>query len=707
MVTLKDNSIQIKLGEVDPSQTALYAPRIHYPKDSTQLIQEGLIIIDCDEVPASPGTWPSFWLFGQSGSWPCSGEIDVIEGVTTSTGSTVNYSTFHTMPGCTQTITSQPDCNSSGGETVSNCGCNDQTLCPYQGCGVSYSDNSFGISFNKNVGGTYAVLLMKETNQVTVWFWPRGDTMKPDFSGLVSPEYWATSDTGNTKKFTACPGFFKDMCLIIDTTVCGYWAGNSFDSTSNSLLNCTDYALSNNMNTSFWNINFIKLYSLFSAEQYTITPRIGTLTASTKNILFLQRSNYSDSYEFLQYLQSTNDYTLYVIHILNTDEMKDILCQHILLESSSVFDNNTSVVFKACAEYFNLNYNDTYTIDSEDLVARNDVTLWGSKEKYFENSLILQTNLVRQNIRYSSKIEDTLHVIVVTSNYNHYKSRDRLIIEFIQRMESENNVALYVVELSYDGDFRITDSNNKNHLQLNTTPSNIWWHKENLMNIGVQKLLPPDWKAFAWIDSDIEFENEHWVTDTLRLLTKYDVVQLYSHALDMYEDMKFYTKESSVAYHWERRRYIDCAHEYDWSHPGYAFAMTRITYEKIGGFIDITLGCQDILLIHGITKNFKTFYCYLESYTFTENYNRYLEEKFMRIADANLCMGYVPGVVRHHFHGNKRNRQYLERVILLVKHAFDPFQHMSYDENGLLLLRQDLTGLQNDLRMFMTNRKED
>ena len=53
-------------------------------------------------------------------------------------------------------------------------------------------------------------------------------------------------------------------------------------------------------------------------------------------------------------------------------------------------------------------------------------------------------------------------------------------------------------------DYINTNANNKKHLQLNTNNIPLW-HKENMINIGIRKLLPNNWKAVAWIDADIEF----------------------------------------------------------------------------------------------------------------------------------------------------------------------------------------------------------
>jgi hypothetical protein len=59
----------------------------------------GLFVADIKHMPNSIcGTWPAYWLFGQDGTWPHSGEVDIIEGV--NNGNT-NLISAHTSPNCT------------------------------------------------------------------------------------------------------------------------------------------------------------------------------------------------------------------------------------------------------------------------------------------------------------------------------------------------------------------------------------------------------------------------------------------------------------------------------------------------------------------------------------------------------------------------------------------------------------------------------
>ena len=51
----------------------------------------------------------------------------------------------------------------------------------------------------------------------------------------------------------------------------------------------------------------------------------------------------------------------------------------------------------------------------------------------------------------------------------------------------------------------------------------------------------------------------------------------------------------------------------------------------------------------------------------------------------NLRFGYVPGVIRHYYHGTKLSRKYGERWKILVKYEYSPFKHFEYDNNGILV----------------------
>ena len=133
----------------------------------------------------------------------------------------------------------------------------------------------------------------------------------------------------------------------------------------------------------------------------------------------------------------------------------------------------------------------------------------------------------------------TLNVVCCISNPCAYKRRYDLARAFFQRMRATEGalVRLFVVELCYgEQDFQVTSATDPTHLQVRANHGEVLWHKENLINMGVARLLTygaSDWQSFAWIDADVEFLEPSWAQEALSKLRTHDVVQLFSHALDM------------------------------------------------------------------------------------------------------------------------------------------------------------------------------
>jgi hypothetical protein len=73
-----------------------------------------------------------------------------------------------------------------------------------------------------------------------------------------------------------------------------------------------------------------------------------------------------------------------------------------------------------------------------------------------------------------------------------------------------------------------------------------------------------------------------------------------------------------------------------------------------------------------------------------------------------LRLGYVPGVIRHFFHGSKKNRKYTERWNILIQHAFTPLTHVKYDTKGILVPTEEFpSDFENDILNYFKERNED
>lgn len=89
---------------------------------------------------------PAYWMFGPN--WPASGEIDILEGVSTQATDAI---TLHTSAGCSVNID-----GSQAGANLANSDCN--TDKGNTGCSASTTlGQAFGDAFNTNGGGVYAM----------------------------------------------------------------------------------------------------------------------------------------------------------------------------------------------------------------------------------------------------------------------------------------------------------------------------------------------------------------------------------------------------------------------------------------------------------------------------------------------------------------------------------------------------------------------
>jgi len=312
-------------------------------------------------------------------------------------------------------------------------------------------------------------------------------------------------------------------------------------------------------------------------------------------------------------------------------------------------------------------------------------------------------NEIKEAIQNNDKIEDKLHVIAVLSNPCLYATRYILMKEFMHRMQKdEKDVILYIVELAYkDQKFLITDKNNKRHLQIRTEVP--LWHKENMINLGVKKLLPANWKAFAWIDADLEFENPAWASDTLRVLNGCkDIVQIFSHCDDM--DIKENTMRvfNSAGFKYAKEHPY-CGIGPNFWHPGYAWACTRRAYEKMGGLYDKgILGSGDHNMFFSLIGNG------LKSVN--EGANEGYKDSVLAFQECvyGLRFGYVPGLIRHHFHGSKVNRKYSERWQILVNHQYNPNEDVKYDKNGIVVPTEKMSQeFIDNIYTYFAERNED
>ncbi|KAF9258941.1 glycoside hydrolase family 16 protein [Marasmius fiardii PR-910] len=222
--------------------------RISSPKTYNQ----GLFVADFWAMPFGCSVWPAYWSVGPD--WPNGGEIDVLEGVHNSNR---NQLTVHTSLSCTLDPGVKPQVSTTTGNSQCATINGDNSGCPF------FDDNpcSYGQGFNQKGGGVYVHLW--DSEGIKAWFFPR-DSIPKDITELNphpgSPDwgkpvaFWENGDSCDVGKH------FYEHELVIDTTLCGDWAGSTYES-AGCPGKCGD-AVQNprNYDNAKWKINYIAVY---------------------------------------------------------------------------------------------------------------------------------------------------------------------------------------------------------------------------------------------------------------------------------------------------------------------------------------------------------------------------------------------------------------------------------------------------------------
>lgn len=315
-------------------------------------------------------------------------------------------------------------------------------------------------------------------------------------------------------------------------------------------------------------------------------------------------------------------------------------------------------------------------------------------------------------MQYESFDKDKFHVVTMISNPVRYKSRYNLFFRWQEHMRSFG-IEPWVIELQTgDRPFCITDKQNPRHLQRRAWDE--LWHKENCLNLIIQK-LPCDWETVAWIDADIRFTRADWVEETLHQLQIYQVVQLWETAVDFGPNEQVLSTHKSFMSQYIKRGAVFPETSYQEWHPGYAWAARREAIDGMGSatgygplFSTSILGAGDRVMAlafvgaahHSIHPDTTAEYK-LDVMTY--------QKKCLYTLRRDV--GFVGGTIMHWFHGKKKDRKYWDRWKILTENQFNPFTDIRTDSYGTLMWVDDMTDrmirMRDQVRAYFRNRNED
>lgn len=279
-----------------------------------------------------------------------------------------------------------------------------------------------------------------------------------------------------------------------------------------------------------------------------------------------------------------------------------------------------------------------------------------------------------------------LHVVTMISNPKRYRARVERYNRFKQHMK-DASVNLWTCEVAFgDRDFDVTQWDDPRALQLRTTAE--LWHKENALNLMVQR-LPPDWEYVAWIDADIEFTNwrgeDSWFKETLHMLQHHRIVQLFQNAVDLGPKGELIDTHVGFGYSYRSGAPYKTVKGYGkYWHPGYAWAIRRETWDLTGGLIPwAIMGAADNHMAHAWIGKAMDSVNPDVSGPYFDKIKAY--EDVCRLA-VRKDIGFVNGTIKHFWHGKKKDRRYWDRWKVLTETQFDPNRDLRTDWQGLYAL---------------------
>lgn len=279
---------------------------------------------------------------------------------------------------------------------------------------------------------------------------------------------------------------------------------------------------------------------------------------------------------------------------------------------------------------------------------------------------------------------------------------------------------------------------------IRTETKSKLWHKERAFNLLLDH-LPEECENICFVDCDLIFENKNWVEDLTVALEKYDIIQPF----DLFFNIRkgwldapgpgwHVTKWAKYAY-WEpgldlkldrlnvpydffgghsalyvrefaREFYDKDDPRLHWylGHMGGAIAMKRDIIEKHRFFDKCIVGGGDVVNFCGITgapepgrangndKKRPSHWPIID-----EEYQRWKS----KISSDSYKTTYMKNACFHLYHGDRANRQYIDRYNILIKNDFS-ISDLKIEKGSSLYCVED-EALSKQIEQYFLDRRED
>lgn len=310
---------------------------------------------------------------------------------------------------------------------------------------------------------------------------------------------------------------------------------------------------------------------------------------------------------------------------------------------------------------------------------------------------------------------------VITTYFNPAGYGSRLVN--FRRFRKQFACRLLAVEMACDGRFALNADDAD--ILVRVCGGAALWQKERLLNIAVSK-LPPEAKYVAWMDCDLAFSNPRWAEETVALLARHPLVQLFNYLVDMQPDgaapceaaiptgcgIAWSSRRSRSAYAvWSmfkflwRRLSMVLDRPFRIDHFGFAWAAERAFLERHGFYDALVVGGGDQALIGAAYGDFDVV-CKSKCLSATR-FRHYLAWAEPVFAEIKGNVGFLRNTAFHFWHGEIADRRYRERHSELAGYDFDPFQDIAIGPDGCWVWASDKPAMHAYVRRYFDMRRED
>ena len=310
----------------------------------------------------------------------------------------------------------------------------------------------------------------------------------------------------------------------------------------------------------------------------------------------------------------------------------------------------------------------------------------------------------------------------VTSYFNPTGSRRRLAN--YRAFRRSLAAPLLTVEWAHDGRFELGAGDADILVQIGG--GDLMWQKERLLNLGIGH-LPGTCRHVAWLDCDIVFDADGWPAAAAALLETAALVQLYDRvrylaptpleALAGIRDWRALPCEltrvgAAATMHdpaAEARACVatadDVATFRELPSKGFAWAARRELLERNPLFDAWIVGGGDSAYFLAALGRAQ---CVVEQHRLAQGHRDWFLPRARALAqEVAGRIGFVPGTIRHLWHGELRHRRYLVRHDILMRHDYDPSRFLRIAETGAWSWAKPPSTLPAAIAAFFHNRLDD